>query len=129
MNGFNELNKEAYCSFEVAKLLKEKGFNGPCFCYYKDKVLMFNPSLKGRNSYQTDTYSTPTHQMAMAWLREVHHIFIEIGTSVDLNGNYHFGYTILDNKCKYLTRGYKDFNFNYEDAVEAALKYCLENLI
>ena len=41
--------QEAYCSYEIAKLLKEKGFSEPCFYYYKDKVLMFSPFLKGRN--------------------------------------------------------------------------------
>ncbi len=121
--------KEAYCSFEVAKLLKEKGFDEPCFYYYKNGVLMFSPFLKGRNSYQTDTCSAPTHQMTMAWLREVHNIFIEIGASIDLNGNYHFCYIILDKKCRYVRKDYTDFDWNYEDAVEAALKYVLENLI
>ena len=119
--------KEAYCSFEVSKLLREKGFDEPCIYYYKDGVLMFSPFLKGRNSYQTDTYSAPTHQMAMAWLRDTHKIFIEIGVSIDLNGNYHYGYAILDDKCRYVKRDYT--SFKYEDAVETALKYVLEILI
>lgn len=29
--------KEAYVSFEIAKLLKEKGFNEPCRAYMKKK--------------------------------------------------------------------------------------------
>ena len=125
--------KEAYCSFEVSKLLKEKGFNEPCRSYFIDKVdyVDFSYSVEELTDLYMDVWEIlrPTHQMALAWLREEHHIFIEIGTSVDLNGNYHFCYTILDNKCKYLTRGYTDFNFNYEDAVEAALEYSLKNLI
>ena len=31
--------KEAYCSFEVAELLKEKGFNEPCYTCYINKEL------------------------------------------------------------------------------------------
>ena len=130
--------KEAYCSFEVAKLLKEKGFDEPCFYYYKDKVLIFSHSLKGRNSYQTDTYSAPTHQMAMAWLRE-HGLHINAPISydysVDADGNE------VDRRTFYIFEIYSSFRGNliyieeineydsYEEAVEAALKYCLENLI
>jgi hypothetical protein len=128
----NEI-KEAYVSFEVAKLLKEKGFNEPCLSYFwgeeNNKEISYTDFQFTNKQLYSDQILRPTHQMACAWLREEHHIFIEIGTSVDLNGNYHFGYTILDNKCKYLTRGYTDFNFNYEDAVEAALEYTVKNLI
>ena len=129
---------EDYVSYEIAKLLKEKGFNEPCFYYYKDKVLMFSPILKGRNSYQTDTYSAPTHQMAMAWLRE-HGLHINAPISydysVDADGNE------VDRRTFYIFEIYSSFRGNliyieeineydsYEEAVEAALKYCLENLI
>lgn len=101
---------EDYCSFEVAKLLKEKGFNND---YPKGDCTQYACTL----------------QMAMKWLREIYNIFIEISTSIDLNGKYHFGYTILDNKCKYIRKGYTCFDWNYKEAVEAALKYSLENLI
>ena len=72
--------QEAYCSSEVAKLLKEKGFNEPVTELNK---LVFQdaerPILK------------VTHQKAMAWLREKHniHISVTIGCDVD-NSNYIF---------------------------------------
>lgn len=98
--------KEAYCSYELTKLMVNKGFD---------------PDLvKGTKI---------THQMAMAWLREVHKLFIEISTSIDLNGKYHFGYTILDKECNYVRRRYTYSNWNYDDAVETALKYCFKKLI
>ncbi len=128
--------KEAYCSFEVAKLLKERGFDIPVNYeyHYKITIPQFHKKKHDFNGIEyrncsSEWYSAPTHQMAMKWLREVHNIFIEIGTSIDLNGNYHFNYTILDKECKYVRRGYTDFDWNHEDAVEAALKYSLENLI
>ena len=122
------MSKEAYVTIETAKLLKEHGFEWECNRYYYDGEYYFATISDNWND-DTGLVSIPTHQMALAWLREEHHIFIEIGTSVDLNGNYHFGYTILDNKCKFVGRGYRDFNFNYKDAVEAACIYVLENLI
>ena len=129
---------EDYVSYEVAKLLKEKGFNEPCFYYYKDKVLMFSPFLKGRNSYQTDTYSAPTHQMAMKWLREKgFHINAPISYdySVDADGNVvdkwtFWTFEILSSFSGELiyTEEVNEY-YSYEEAVEAALKYSLENLI
>jgi len=123
---------EDYCSYEVAKLLKEKGFDEPCFYYYKDGVLMFSPFLKGRNSYHTDTYSAPTHQMAMKWLREVHKLTFIISpqwVEGDMRNPYRWYWEV---------KGLKDITTDvysnplcdsYEEAVEAALKYSLENLI
>lgn len=108
--------KEAYCSPEVTKLLKEKGFDYQGFDYidFEGKIIR---------------QDRPTLQTAMKWLREVHNIFIEISTSIDLNGKYHYSYTILDKECKYIRRGYTDFDWNYEETCKAAIKYCLENLI
>lgn len=121
--------KEAYCSYEVASLLKEKGFNEPCRAVYEEGVLRANTLCDYLNSELSSYICVPTHQMAMAWLREVHNIFIEVGTSIDLNGNYHFSYTILDKECKYVRREWTSFDWTYEEAVEVALKYVLENLI
>ena len=119
--------KEAYCSFEVSKLLKEKGFNERSSASYDSKG-----QLQEGYGYWNKTpiwYAAPTHQFAMSWLREQHKIFIEIGVSIDLNGNYHFSYRILDKECKYVIKVCTDFDWTYEDAVEAAIKYSLENLI
>lgn len=121
--------QEDYVSFEVAKLLKEKGFDEPCFYYYKDKVLMFSPFLKGRNSYQTDTYSAPTHQMAISWLREVYglHIWVEY-SRFDFNKEHPYLWNIVETKIDgdYWEGTYNKFP---ENAVESALNYALENLI
>lgn len=122
--------KEAFVSFEVAKLLKEKGFIESCYGRYSIRSKEFHfDCTKAYNNGSNFMYSAPTHQMAMAWLRNIHKIFIEIGTSIDLNGNYHFHYTILDKECKYVRKGYTYFDWTYEDAVEASLKFCIENLI
>ena len=111
---------EDYVSYEIAKLLKEKGMNKSCFKHYVQK---------NNNDGTSEAVTVCTLQMAIKWLREVHNIFIEIGVSIDLNGDYHFGYIILDKECKYVRRGYTFFDWSYEDAVEAALEYCLEILI
>ena len=110
---------EDYVSFEVAKLLKDKGFNEPTIGTYniesKNPILVERPI---RAIHCEAIISAPTLQMAMKWLREVHDIKIMIRPYVD--GTY--SYEILN--------GFWYVNFDsYEDAAEAAIKYCLENLI
>lgn len=123
---------EIYVSFEIAKLLKEKWFK---FIEDKDELsqaYIHAYTKEGKEvwgCYDSDYYPCITISMAMKWLREVHKIFIEISVSIDLNGNYHYSYFILNKECKYIRKGYTDFNWNYEQACEAALKYCLENII
>jgi len=125
--------KEAYVSFEVAKLLKDKGFNVPCCRRYNGDSMITQSALHSTPYYQEEKTSgyvlCPTHQMAMAWLREKHNIHIEfiifwmlrIYYSVDIV-NFQIGKEIK--RIKTLP------NFDsYEEAVEAAIKYCLENLI
>ena len=120
---------EDYINFDIAKLLKEKGFDENCSrSYVKDKLAV---SQGFNNSYYTTMYSdvsyrpisAPTIQMAMKYLREVHHIFIRVIQS-------HIEYCACE---IYYNRGrFYEFreSFNsYEQACESAIKYCLENLI
>ncbi len=120
--------QEAYVSFEIAKLLKEKGFNIPldsknwlCCMYDENERIYWG-------CYNKNWYFRVTHQIVIMWMRVVYHIFIEIHASID-HGKYHFCYSILDKECKYIRRGFTDFDWNYEQTIEAALKYTLENLI
>lgn len=119
--------KEAFCSFEVSKLLKEKGFNEPCIATYNSTTKNFNvEELYLDWSTQWEPYiSAPTHQMVMAWLREVHNIDIIIFHEKLPNNCYWariecHPFTEFQQEPEYKT---------YEEAVEAALKYTLENLI
>jgi hypothetical protein len=119
---------EDYVSFETAKLLKEKGFDEATYHDYNDNgSRWFEEVLVCHNSQ--GGIACPTLQMAMKWLREVHKIYIEIGVSIDLLGNPHFNYSIVNKDGKYFREGYTSFEWEYEKACEAAIKYCLENLI
>ena len=120
--------KEDYVSFETAKLLKEKGFDEQTrFAYTESGKADFSSLTRYWN--QGSLYACPSQSMAMKWLREVYNIFIEISVSIDLNGKYHYSYFILDRECKYVRKGYTDFDWNYNQACEEAIKYCLENLV
>ena len=116
--------QEAYCSFEIAKLLKEKGFNERSAASYDSKG-----QLQEGWAYWNKTpiwYAAPTHQMAMAWLREMHYLWIDI----DLLTNYKWAWSIwLMNDANFKMGETSQVTSNYKEAVEAALKYALENLI
>ena len=111
--------KEAYCSDDVCKLLKEKGFKEPCTALNK---LVIKDGEK--------PFIKITHQKAMAWLREVHGIFIAINND-DLDFNWQC-YDLINRENtldpKILSESYAGYK-TYEEAVEAALKYCLEKII
>ena len=149
---------EDYCNFETAKLLKEKGFdnegvseNGGFYCDYKydetDIGIVYESEMLNKDLARNE-YLRPTHQMALKWLREVHKSVIEINmedymtiTDGKLKVTYsytiwtfiqHLGETGLTD-ARYVDRAFWQENVkvgqSFEEASEAAIKYCLENLI
>ena len=132
--------QEAYCSKEVSELLREKGFlKGvnlkfiPNLAFYDNIGLHYNVA-KWYDSLIQDEINfvvAPTHHMAMAWLREEKNIFIVIEPHAydyvnERNKSYVCSLWVGDTYYEYLeSRDYP----SYEEAVEAALKYSLENLI
>jgi len=137
--------KEAYCSYEVAKLLKEKGFNEYCLKNYwsSDKELHdwkweLSYNRNSDENRNTKDCAAPTQQMAMKWLREKHNLYIGINIEVgdiQMLPSYDFeetvlGYTFVIYDKETLIWVFKDKTpRSYEDAVEAAIKYALKNLI
>ena len=127
---------EDYVSYETAKLLKEKGFdeNTPVNYFVGDDKL--RGCVVGEMIYhkraEEDTHliACPTLQMAMKWLREVHSLYLDIVTSFSQDG---ICYTFSCSNTMDLIQGTKGTSYHeyqtYEEACEAAIKYCLENLI
>lgn len=88
--------KEDYVSFEIAKLLKEKGFDsddvGCHGGFYSERCYEYGHGIKTQSGQEVgivyddltnseldyDEYLRPTIQMAMKWLREVHNIHIAV---------------------------------------------------
>ena len=126
--------QEDFVSFETAKLLKEKGFDEECRAFYvKSKECGIELFPVGRShNYNDDVYpciSAPTHQMAMAWLRKKGIIItIDYNNDVELEDeeDKRYGFCVYAKPHDII-----DYNtyLTYEEAVEAALKYVLENLL
>lgn len=117
--------QEAYVSHEVAKLLKEKGFESDeCKNYYLNEDITIDYTMLGFG--EGSVIQCPTHQMAMAWLREKN-IYIVVYPSK--KKPYTLYKVDISTKDLSLKEGHLRGVWNtYEEAVEAALKYSLENL-
>ena len=135
---------EDYVSFEIAKLLKEKGFDEPTTGTYHKDGTFEHLSLNKWNSKFIMPISAPTHQMAMKWLREVHKLLISVDASPiygrvkDEKGRNTCGLLYwhymasgewMNDKYNPQQKAFVVSEKSYKKAVETALKYCLENLI
>ena len=115
---------EERVSFETAKLLDEKGWAIACHAAY-----LINDDKKVELIYPEDgeefNYCAPTLQMAMNWLRVLHHIFVQI----ELYSKYDdYTYEIFQNTHRLMLEKRETFS-TPEEAADSAIKYCLENLI
>ena len=128
--------QEAYVSYEIAKLLNEKGFDEPLETLITPEGSTYFLDTKSRKQHITirnseinfysDDISCPTQQMALSWLRQEHHLHIIVCID-DLD----WSYQIINFENKTDVQYIKDLaGFNsYENAVNAAIEHCLINLI
>ena len=136
---------EDYVSFETAKLLKEKGFLKVVdlrmtqnLSFYDNIGLSHNLNKYYDRLIQDkiDFVVAPTQSMAIKWLRLTHKIYIQAFAPVydmdcsELGVTYNVIITNLANQCLAFDTPLENIEYNSpEEAHEAALKYCLENLI
>ena len=125
---------EDYVSFETAKLLKEKGFDlsefhGKWAIDY-DNIPRDENTSEGEIIIAEWHYPLITLQMAMKWLREVHNIDINIyAESISHKKRYTISIWKNIQKDDAINDVILGVSTIYEEACEAAIKYCLENLI
>ena len=136
---------EDYCSYEVAKLLKEKGFDSPCMGRYSVRSMEFHlDCTKMCNNGGLFEYAAPSQSMAIKWLREVHQLHISVDVSPiygkvkDEKGRNTCGLLYwhymasgewMNDKYNPQQKAFVVSAKSYEEAVEAACLYSLENLI
>lgn len=122
---------EDYVSFEIAKLLKEKGFDCLCHSYFrKDNPNNLVKETCGANWNDAPFFtSRPTLQMAMKWFREVHNVVIVIDVCRETEREGFYCWQLEDNHTGDWIENIVGECPTYEEACEEAIKYCLENLI
>lgn len=116
---------ENYVNFEVSKLLKEKGFDEPVNCFYFVNGTFTNNDFYTKNSY-TRHYAAPTLQMTIEWLRKTYFLFIDIEPLTGCKWSWSIWF--MNDSNQKMGESSEVFPTDKE-ATEAAIKYCLENLI
>lgn len=131
--------KEAYVSFEVAKLLKEKGFDGLCYGIWHiyNEVFELHYEPLDYSNLRDEMLLAPTQQMAMRWLREEYNILVtvqpcEVGAGVDDYTYIIYEIQPEDYHFKFIAQGRVQpvaYTMDYEGTLEEGIKHALINLI
>ena len=113
-------------NFELAKLLKEKGFNEPCRFVHdnwnniEDWYDIYGEYHRNSEKNASVYYSAPTISDVLDWLYEKHYIWIEVSREY-ANGKYIYEYFIDINN--------QEYGFNTpQEAYESAIKKSLEGI-
>ena len=112
---------EDFVSYEAAKLLKEKGFEGRMHTFYTEEGIEMESAYVIPSNFFP--IYRPTLQMAMKWLREVHNIALNVCYLLGM-----WSYSVYRTDVNSSGFNSEDFD-TYEEACEDGIRYCLENLI
>lgn len=148
-----EINYEYYVSIEVAKLLKEAGFDWEIcdgYIVHEDGDVFTtgfqipydfngdNGDLFINHNGHEESLSRPTLTIAQRWLREVKHLEISIYYDPTIKSQP-YAYAIHDVEEKFndiygiispITHSYSDgYFYTYEEAQESAIKTALEIIL
>ena len=135
-----------YVTFEIAKKLKEKGFNEPCYAFYTEQGSLqwnnidtyYRPNQEISLEDLTQTYNNgnsicspdaPTISQVLKWLREEKKLIVE--PSLFKAGYEAFVQSTIFEDDKDYTDAWriKGFYTTYEQAALAGIEYVLDNLI
>lgn len=124
--------KESYCSFDISKLIQDKGAKLKTINIKGDNHYYHIQSTTDKGKKELYDWRTlevfanrlhvPTHALAIEWIRTSHNIWI----SVDFySAGWSYIITWLDSDCRQVKGDYD----SPQAATEAALLYTLKELI
>lgn len=124
------------CTYEVAKLVKEKGFDVPTHYAYNENCqkAMYMELCLNRNTKDSRSISAPTQSLLQRWLREEKGITICVdifddGWFFDISTFYKQDTGIYEVDIPYKSSNVSPVYGTYELALEDALKYVFKNLV
>lgn len=112
--------QEQLITFETAKLAKEKGFDIFKDCYSEKGELI--PLREQVAKVELCKYPAPTQSLLQKWLREVHHLHIEVRRDED---EWKPELYEISHGNKHTPTGFKTYR-TYEDALEIGLQEALK---
>lgn len=118
--------EESYVSFDTAKLLKEAGFDVPCYMQYSEKGVQWEAFCP--ENFNADDWgcSCPTQALAARWLREVHHYAVCVWFSQE-DGKWFYAHGDIESMV--FTEEYSISEIiyeTYEEALETGLREAIE---
>lgn len=125
---------EEICTFEVAKLAKEKGFPLQKVIKQDGRAFFYELPQSHPDWPNCDTWYLPTQSLLQRWLREEKGITICVdifddGWFFDISTFYKQDTGVYEVDIPYKSSNVSPVNDTYELALEDALKYALENLV
>ena len=121
-----------FVDFEIAKKLKEKGFNELCYKYYQKGVLDSDDCWNRYNKGTADRCSAPTISQVLKWLRKEKLILIGLSPMQEYDGDEIVEWCATVYKADKqggLSWQEELYYQSYEDAALAGIEYVLDNLI
>lgn len=116
-------------SFEIAKKLKEKGFDEVCYNYYEPLKHCLNQIKTPWTNKDGESYgviTAPTLSQVLKWLREEKKLHISIEYGYAEIPIWDFEIRLIGNYGRWWT---DETYSSYELAALAGVNYCLDNLI
>ena len=131
------MNHECYVSFEIAKLLKEAGFDWEehyprNFCYVNDNTELFDKSVLKNYIGEDDViYLAPTLDITQRWLREVKDIDVYIFPTTNNKRGcvYEWGIKTFGRALWVEGQPYTNQYETYEEALEVGIKKAIEIIL
>lgn len=127
------VNHEAYVSLEVAKLLKEAGFDWECDYHYADNNTLCHGFCNNDPMFKI-IISAPTLDVTQRWLREVKgievyaHVFYDTYDTSEGWDVYVYEVNHIIKQIEDWINSY-DVYHSYEEAQEAGIKKVLEIIL
>lgn len=135
--------KHLFVSYEIAKALRELGFDEPCFGWFTDNYLRISGVVEKKHVQGEDETLAPIHQQVIDWFREKQGIEINVFSIIPFayafsfefmsswkeNANNPIGVDIVNNVLAGIKLGHKHkttdewkaLKFDYYTALNAAI--------
>lgn len=121
------INHETYVSLEVAKLLKQAGFDWKCSHQFIDGKIIEMLFSYSNSQMCTEHFAAPTLAVAQKWLREMKGWEAQVAYGFDEDG--HKTYVTECGNPEGDLEDYKVYFPTYEETLEAGIKKALEIIL
>lgn len=126
---------EDFVTFEIAKKLKDLGYNTPFFFFYRTDDQLIHHAMVGKplvygENVDNEVVIAPTISQALKWLREEMELHIEIYMYHNCYLWEIYNTEIYDADLTQKSEKYSEIEYEtYEEAALAGIEYTLDNLI